>query len=139
MSLVGDEGLIANEPLWSRSWYRRPVMVAVHAWTVIVGKIGSENAFASGFDPESLKSFDCLTRAVIGRVSAVLAVRPTVIVTALPFGSESCRRETTLPLLELLPVDDDALDRATFAGNVTSAEPSCDDFAVFLITTFTAE
>jgi hypothetical protein len=29
MSLVGDDGLIANEPLWSRSWYTRPVMVAL--------------------------------------------------------------------------------------------------------------
>ena len=31
MSLVGDEGLTANAPLWSRSWYTRPVMVALQA------------------------------------------------------------------------------------------------------------
>ena len=29
MSLVGDEGSTANAPLWSRSWYTRPVMGAL--------------------------------------------------------------------------------------------------------------
>ena len=53
------------------------------------------------------------------------------------FGSESSRSETTLPLLELTPFDDDALESVTFPGNVTSAEPSCADFAVFVIATFT--
>jgi hypothetical protein len=53
------------------------------------------------------------------------------------FESESCRSETTLPLLELTPVDDDALESVTFAGNVTYAEASRVEVVVFVIATFT--
>ena len=146
MSLVGDEGLTANAPLWSRSWYTRPVMVALHAWTLIVGKtVGLSNPFALGFDPESLKSLDCLTRAVIAcaDVAAPPVPRAAVIVTTPFFGSESCRSETTLPFLEIRqaagdPAGSVAFESVTLAGNVMSAEPSCDDLAVFVIATFTA-
>ena len=59
------------------------------------------------------------------------------------FGSESCRSETTLPLIVIFQAAGDPAGNAgspesvTFAGNVMSAEPSCDDLAVFVIATFT--
>src|SRR5689334_9009626 len=108
----------------------------------MVGKAGFENVFAS--PPESLKSFDCLTLAMIDWAGDGEAAewRAATIVTVLPFGSESCRSETTFPFLEICQAAGDPAGRfapesVTLAGNVTSAEPSWTDLAVFVITTFT--
>ncbi len=149
--VAGELGLSGlNAPLWSRSWYTRPVIVWSQVCVLRVGnELGGAKVFASGFEPESLKSFDCFTTALMAVGPAIVAfveIGTWKVTVPVLDGRLSPRNETTLLALLLmlapaaappLKVGVPSVNPSVPFGKVTSPEPSDAVFDVFVNVNFT--